>query len=29
MPQNLDAIKSEADLKSYLQPVVIGGDLLA
>ncbi len=29
MPQNLDAIKSEADLKARLQPVVIGGDLLA
>ena len=29
MLQNLDAIKSEADLKSCLQPVVIGGDLLA
>lgn len=29
MPKNLDAIKSEADLKALLQPVVIGGDLLA
>ena len=29
MPKNLELIKGESDLKARLQPVVIGGDLLA